>query len=92
MLDPGFFDWIKITQSERAEAAAYQLKSLEDYMTSKGVYVHVIKVPGNASFWKQYPERRIYLHPMCFCTMVTRKDPFVLEDRLRNCTFNLSQV
>ena len=24
-------------------------------MTSKGVYVHVTKVPGNASFWKLYP-------------------------------------
>lgn len=55
ILDTGFFDWIKISQSERAEAAAYHLKPLANYMAGRGVYVHVIKIPANASFWKRYP-------------------------------------
>lgn len=55
ILNTGFFDWIKISQFERAEAAAYHLKPQADYMAGRGVYVHVIKVPANATFWKRYP-------------------------------------
>lgn len=55
MLDPGFFDWIRIPQSERGEAAVRLLKPLKYFMASKGVYVHVMRIPGNSSFWEEYP-------------------------------------
>ena len=55
ILDTGFFNWIKISQSERAEAAACHSKPLANHMAAKGVYLHVIKIPANASFWKRYP-------------------------------------
>lgn len=75
ILDTGFFDWIKISQSERAEVAAYHLKPLANYMAGRGVYVHVIKIPANASFWKRYPYEHGTLdtsNPVCFCILVAR--------------------
>ena len=55
MLDPGFLEWIKIPQSERGKAANRLLKPLDGFMASKGVYIHIMNLPGNALFWEDYP-------------------------------------
>ena len=54
MLDEGFFELLKLPQRARAEAAAAYLKPLEAHMSSTGIYLHTIKVPANATFWKEY--------------------------------------
>lgn len=53
-LDAGFVELLRLPQTARAEAAGDFLKPLEPYMDSIGSYLHIIKVPANASFWEKY--------------------------------------
>ncbi len=54
LLHKGFFELLKLPQSARAEAAETYLEPLDPHMHRNGVYLHIIRVPPNASFWKKY--------------------------------------
>ena len=54
MLDESFFGLLRLPQRARAEAAKTYLKPLKPFMASSGIYLHTVKVPRNASFWKEY--------------------------------------
>ena len=53
-LDTGFVEIFRLPQTAQAEAAGGFLKPLEPYMDSTGIYLHIIKVPANASFREKY--------------------------------------
>ena len=79
MLDPGFLEWIRIPQSERGKAANRLLKPLDGFMASKGVYIHIIDLPGNALFWEDYPYKLDGLDKSQPCGIKDAETPDVFQ-------------